>query len=45
MRIFEIVFWNNTTQIVFAKTRRDIRKKYIGVREINVVCIDNVEIF
>lgn len=45
MRIFEIVFWNGETKIVFSKTRREIRKKYIGIREINLVCIDNVEIF
>jgi hypothetical protein len=45
MRLFEIVFWNGETKIVFSNTRLDIRKKYIGIREINLVCIDNVEIF
>ena len=45
MRIFEIVFWNDTTQIVFAKNRQEIRKKFIGIKQINMVCIDNVEVF
>lgn len=37
MKIFEIVFWNGESQIVFAKTRLEIRKKFIGIREINRV--------
>ena len=37
MKIFEIVFWNKQTQIVFAKNRQEIRKKYIGILEINRV--------
>ena len=37
MKIFEIVFWNGESQIVFAETRREIRKKFIGIREINRV--------
>lgn len=37
MKIFEIVFWNKTRQIVFAKNRREIRHKYIGILEINLV--------
>lgn len=35
MKIFEIVFWNNTSQIVFAKNRQAVRKKYIGIKELN----------
>jgi hypothetical protein len=37
MKIFEVVFWNRQTEIVFAQSRREIRKKYIGIREINLV--------
>ena len=39
MKMFEIVFWNHTTQIVFAKNRREIRKKYIGILQINLIII------
>ena len=37
MKIFEIIFWNNQSQIVFAKNRQEIRKKFIGIKEINRV--------
>ena len=37
MKLFEIVFWNGETLIQFAQTRRQLRKKFIGVREINLV--------
>lgn len=37
MKIFEIVFMTGDTKIVFAHTRREIRKKYIAIREINLV--------
>jgi len=37
MKIFEIVFFNGQSQIVFAENRREIRKKFIGIREINRV--------
>lgn len=37
MKIFEIVFWNDTSQIVFAHTRQEIRKKFIGIKQINRV--------
>lgn len=39
MKIFEIVFWNHTTQIVFAESRRAIRHKYIGIIAINRIII------
>ena len=38
-RIYEIVFWNDETQIVFAKTRLEIRKRFIGIKEINRIVI------
>lgn len=37
MKIFEIVFWNGETRIQFAQTRRELRKKFVGIREINLV--------
>lgn len=35
MKIFEVVFWNKMSQIVFAKNRQEIRRKFIGIFEIN----------
>ena len=37
MKIFEVIFWNGEIQIVFAKNRQEIRKRFIGVTEINRV--------
>jgi len=39
MKVFEIVFMNGHRQIVFAKTRREIRTKFIAIREINLIVI------
>lgn len=37
MKIFEIVFKDGQTQIVFAENRQAIWRKYVNIREINRV--------
>lgn len=37
MKIFEIVFMTGQTKIVFAQNRREIRRKFIAIREINLI--------
>ena len=39
MRMWEIVFMTGATQIVFAKNRQEIRKKFIAIRRINAIII------
>jgi hypothetical protein len=39
VKIFEIVFMTGHTQIVFAQNRREIRRKYIAIREINLIVV------
>ncbi len=39
MKIWEIVFMTGQTQIVFAKNRQEIRKKFIAIREINAIIV------
>lgn len=39
MRLWEIVFWTGETRIEFARTRMEIRRKYVGVFKINEVII------
>jgi hypothetical protein len=39
MKIFEIVFMTGYRQIVFAANRREIRNKYIAIREINLIVV------
>jgi hypothetical protein len=39
MKLFEVIYWSGYTVIMFAETRRDIRRKLPGhdIREINRV--------